>query len=68
MNKTQIIFTLLLIGSTIAVAQNKKDNDTSHFRRIEQVDEYIEKNYVEVPDYKKIGEKAISSMLASQCD
>ena len=42
----------------------KKPEDTSHFRRIEQVDEYIEKHYDSVPDYKKIGEKAIVSMLA----
>lgn len=64
MNKTQIIFALLLAGISIAAAQDKKDTDTSHFRRIEQVDEYIEKHYVQEPDYKKIGEKAISSMLA----
>ena len=38
--------------------------DSSHFRRIEQVNEYIEKNYVEDPNYLKITEKAVSSMLA----
>ena len=38
--------------------------DSSHFRRIEQVNKYIEDNYVEEPDYQKITEKAVSSMLA----
>ena len=39
-------------------------DDTAHFRRLEQVNKYIEDNYVEQPDYKKITEKAVSSMLS----
>ncbi|MBQ6956510.1 MAG: S41 family peptidase [Bacteroidales bacterium] len=38
--------------------------DTSHFRRLEQVNKYIEENYVEQPDYKRITEKAVTSMLS----
>ena len=38
--------------------------DSSHFRRIEQVNKYIEENYVEEPNYLKITEKAVSTMLA----
>ena len=56
-----------------AMAQNDKANnkqaakaegDSSHFRRIEQVDKYIETYYVETPNYQKITEKAVSSMLS----
>ena len=62
---------LLLFCTSTATSQNKTtDNknqavaDTQHFRRIEQVNKYIEDFYVEEPNYKKITEKAVSSMLS----
>ena len=65
MSKTSVKITLLLsllsVNIPIISAQNA---DSSHFRRINQVDEYIEKYYVEQPNYQKITEKAVSSMLA----
>lgn len=48
--------------------KNKKVEDTtysSHFRRLEQVCGYINKYYVEEPDYLKITEDAVSSVLTS---
>ena len=53
---------LLLTAS--ALNAQTTDKDTNHFLRMEQVNSYIEKYYVEEPDYKRIGEKAISSMLS----
>lgn len=69
MKKTQLFIAALLFSqitglSPFAGSASAQNDDTAHFRRIEQVDEYIEKNYVETPDYKRIGEKAISAMLA----
>lgn len=69
MKKTQLFIAALLFSqitglSPFAGSASAQNDDTTHFRRIEQVDEYIEKNYVETPDYKRIGEKAISAMLA----
>ncbi len=69
MKKTQLFIAALLFSqitglSPFAASASAQNDDTAHFRRIEQVDEYIEKNYVETPDYKRIGEKAISAMLA----
>ena len=58
--KTALLLSLLSAQFPIIHAQN---NDSSHFRRINQVDEYIEKFYVEQPNYQKITEKAVSSML-----
>lgn len=55
---TTVLFTQL--NAPFATAQT----DSSHFRRIEQVNKYIEDNYVEDPNYLKITEKAVSSMLA----
>lgn len=64
MNKTFRTITsvalLLSVFNTYAVAQG----DSSHFRRIEQVNKYIDDYYVETPDYFKITEKAVSTMLA----
>lgn len=37
----------------------------SNFYRIRQVSQFIEKNYVETPDYQMITEKAVSSMLSA---
>ncbi len=39
-------------------------NDNARFRRVEQACNYVRDNYVEQPDYMKIGEAAITSMLA----
>lgn len=39
-------------------------NDTSQFKRVEEVCNYIRDYYVEKPDYLKITEKATSSMLS----
>ncbi len=69
MKKTKLFIAALLFSqitglSPFAGSASAQNDDTAHFRRIEQVDEYIEKNYVETPDYKRIGEKAISAMLA----
>ncbi len=58
--KTALLLSLLSVQFPLIHAQN---NDSSHFRRINQVDEYIEKFYVEQPNYQKITEKAVSSML-----
>lgn len=38
--------------------------DSSHFLRLEQVNKYIEDYYVEQPNYQKITEKAVVSMLS----
>lgn len=73
MKKISILLSVAFFGVSLAFAQNTPDknttntkakSDTNHFYRIEQVDKYIEKHYVETPDYKKITEKAVSSMLA----
>ena len=73
MKRKIILLSLAVLCMSTSVAQSKrdaenktsnKDNDTNHFRRIEQVDKYIEDHYVETPNYKKITEKAVSSMLA----
>ncbi len=63
---TVIIVLGNIAASNEAWCQKKNDSDvdTSHFRRIEQVNKYIEQNYVETPNYQKITEKAVSSMLA----
>lgn len=63
MKKNAIILSLLLAGGFAAMAQKPADIDTNHFRRINQVNKYIEDYYVEEPDYQKITEKAVSSML-----
>lgn len=55
---------LSLVASLLLFATVHAQSDTSHFLRIEQVNKYIEDHYVEEPDYKKITEKAVSSMLA----
>lgn len=39
-------------------------DSSSHFRRLEEVSSYIENYYVETPDYVKISEKGVSSMLS----
>lgn len=73
MKRKIILLSLAVLCMSTSVAQSKrdaenktsnKDNDTNYFRRIEQVDKYIEDHYVETPNYKKITEKAVSSMLA----
>ena len=80
MRKRYIIASLMLLAlaATPAHAQRHKKgadkktpvvdtlawNDTAQFRRIEQACTYVRNNYVEQPDYKKITEKAITSMLA----
>ena len=69
MKKTHLLIASLLFSqitglSPLAGSASAQNNDTAHFRRIEQVDDYIEKYYVETPDYKRIGEKAITAMLA----
>jgi len=78
-NKTIIIVLLLLASFTcnlqaqksrvktknaVAPADTVAWNDTTQFRRIEQACEYVRHNYVEQPNYQKITEKAITSMLA----
>ncbi|MBP5547831.1 MAG: S41 family peptidase [Bacteroidales bacterium] len=60
MKKALIVSLVVLFPFCFSYAQD----DTAHFRRIEQVNGYIEKFYVEQPDYKKITEKAVSTMLA----
>ena len=67
--KRLYIALFLLFAANIAFGQSKSQSpskDTAyndHFRRVEQVDRYIEDYYVETPDYLKITEKAVSSML-----
>ena len=63
MNKTAYALAAALSIFATAAAQNNSRNDTANFRRVEQVIGYIEKNYVEQPDYHKISEKAVSTML-----
>lgn len=78
MKRTAIALCVMMLCAATMAAQTGNDNkkgtkkkeaetvktDTNHFRRIEQVNDYIEKNYVEEPNYLKITEKAVSSMLA----
>ncbi|MBQ1409333.1 MAG: S41 family peptidase [Bacteroidales bacterium] len=55
----------LILNSQFSILNSlRAQDDTAHFRRLEQVSKYIEDNYVEQPDYKKITEKAVSSMLS----
>jgi len=57
---------LSMCCTAMAQKEVKKDAaiDTGRLYRLHQVGDYIEKFYVEEPDYKKISEKAVSSMLA----
>lgn len=65
MKKNLLLLALVVMGMAYPLkAQEKNDTDTSHFLRIEQVNRYIEDYYVEEPNYKKITEKAVSSMLS----
>lgn len=71
MNLRLTILSAALVIAIAASAQNSKPASSStngqsdsHFRRIEQVDKYIEDFYVQTPDYTKITEKAVASMLA----
>lgn len=63
MRHSKVFFLAILIANsqlTTAVCQE----DSSHFRRLEQVNKYIEDYYVEQPNYQKITEKAVTSMLS----
>lgn len=64
MNRSTLIlfatFSVIFFNTIDVVAQS----DSSHFRRIEQVNKYIEEYYVDTPNYFKITEKAVSTMLA----
>lgn len=67
MNRTHRILLAAAFVSAASLqpaASFAQTDSSSHFRRIEQVNKYIEENYVEDPDYLKITEKAVSSMLA----
>lgn len=47
--------------------KSPKVEDTSmnvNFTRVRQISQYIEENYVETPDYMKITERAVASMLS----
>ena len=67
--KKLFLTALMTAVAALAAGQSKTgsatsaDADSSHFRRVEQVADYIDKHYVETPDYLKITEKAVSSML-----
>ncbi len=80
MRKTIILFTVgLFLGSNLAFAQNsgsfgsflnrnfgggKDTAKTDNFRRLRDISDLIEKNYVTEPDYQKLTEKTAKTMLS----
>lgn len=60
-----LLLSAIILGFNFSITNTvQAQDDSSHFRRLEQVNKYIEDNYVEQPNYKKITEKAVTSMLS----
>ena len=63
--KKLFLTALMTAVAALAAGQSKTgsatsaDADSSHFRRVEQVADYIDKHYVETPDYLKIDRKSV---------